>query len=67
MMLASEVLPRPGGPASRTWSSASPRRRAASMKIASWSVTCVWLMKSSRVVGRRDWSKTSSGPLARAS
>ena len=28
---ASEVLPRPGGPASSTWSSASPRARAASI------------------------------------
>ena len=27
MMCASEVLPSPGGPASRTWSSGSPRRR----------------------------------------
>ena len=27
MMWASEVLPSPGGPASSTWSSASPRRR----------------------------------------
>ena len=35
MICASEVLPRPGGPASRTWSSGSPRRRAASMKTAS--------------------------------
>ena len=39
MMCASEVLPSPGGPASSTWSSASPRRRAASMKIPSCSVT----------------------------
>ena len=44
---ASEVLPRPGGPASSTWSSASPRARAASMKIASCSLTRSWPTKSS--------------------
>ena len=32
MICASDVLPRPGGPASRTWSSASPRALAASMR-----------------------------------
>ena len=37
MMPASVVLPRPGGPCSRTWSSASERRRAASMKIERFS------------------------------
>ena len=36
MICASEVLPSPGGPASSTWSSDSSRRRAASMKTASW-------------------------------
>ena len=35
MMCASEVLPSPGGPARSTWSSGSPRRRAASMKTPS--------------------------------
>ena len=29
MMCASDVLPRPGGPEKRQWSSASPRRLAA--------------------------------------
>ena len=62
MMWASEVLPSPGGPASRTWSSASSRRRAASMKIASWSVTCDWPTKSSSVGGRSERSKSSSAP-----
>ena len=33
MICASEVLPRPGGPASSTWSSASPRPFAASSAI----------------------------------
>ena len=34
MMLASVVLPRPGGPYSRTWSAASSRWRAAASRIA---------------------------------
>ena len=66
-MWASEVLPSPGGPASRTWSSGSPRPRAASMKIASCSVTCAWLTKSARVGGRSERSRSSSGTSARAS
>ena len=49
MMWASEVLPRPGGPESRTWSSGSPRRRAASMKTSSWLVTCSWATNSARL------------------
>ena len=32
---ASDVLPRPGGPASSTWSSASPRDAAAAIDTAS--------------------------------
>ena len=35
-MCDSVVLPSPGGPNSSTWSRASPRRRAASMKTPSW-------------------------------
>ena len=38
---ASDVLPRPGGPASSTWSSASPRAFAASSAISSCSFTRV--------------------------
>src|SRR5215210_2195869 len=67
MMWASEVLPRPGGPASRTWSSGSPRRRAASMKMPSCSVTWTWLTKSASFGGRSDRSKSSSPPTGRAS
>ena len=37
-MPASVVLPRPGGPASSTWSSVSPRLRAACTKISSCSL-----------------------------
>ena len=46
MIWASEVLPSPGGPASRTWSSASPRPFAASSAIASCSLTRSWPTKS---------------------
>src|SRR6185295_17500923 len=66
-MLASDVLPRPGGPASSTWSSGSPRRRAASMNTSSCAVTCSWLTKSPKRLGRSDRSKASSSPTSRAS
>ena len=46
MMWASEVLPSPGGPERRTWSSGSPRRRAASMKTPSWLGHRSWATKS---------------------
>ena len=67
MIWASEVLPRPGGPASRTWSSASSRRRAASMKTSSCAVTCFWLTKSASLRGRSERSSSSSGPATRIS
>ena len=60
---ASEVLPRPGGPASSTWSSASPRERAASMETASWALSASWPTNSSRRRGRRGRSASSSGRL----
>ena len=44
---ASDVLPSPGGPASSTWSSASPRAFAASSAICSCSLTRSWPTKSS--------------------
>ena len=40
--VASVVLPRPGGPENRMWSTTSPRARAASMRMASDSFTFVW-------------------------
>ena len=40
---------------------------AASMKIASCSVTCAWLTKSASVGGRSERSRSSSGTSARAS
>ena len=39
---ASVVLPRPGGPTNSTWSSASLRLRAASMKIERLARACAW-------------------------
>ena len=48
MICASEVLPRPGGPASSTWSSASPRADAASMETCSCSRRPSWPTNSSR-------------------
>src|SRR3954469_14277136 len=57
---ASEVLPRPGGPASRTWSSASPRAVAAWMATPSWALSASWPTNSSRRRGRRDTSSSSS-------
>jgi hypothetical protein len=42
MMWLSVVLPRPGGPNSSTWSSASPRFLAAPMKISSCSRALAW-------------------------
>ena len=44
MMLASVVLPRPGGPCRSTWSSASPRWSAALMEISKFFLTWIWPM-----------------------
>ena len=46
------VLPRPGGPNSSTWSSASPRARAASMNTFRLALACAWPTNSARVCGR---------------
>ena len=51
---ASEVLPRPGGPASSTWSSGSLRALAASSETASWSLTASWPTNSSSAAGRSE-------------
>ena len=63
MICASEVLPSPGGPASRTWSSASPRPRAASSAIPSCSFTRSWPTNSASEPGRSERS-ISSSPLS---
>ena len=60
MMCASVVLPRPGGPNSSTWSSASPRLRAAPMKISSCSRALAWPTYSSQRLGRSARSIASS-------
>ena len=60
MMCDSVVLPRPGGPNSSTWSSASCRFLAAPMKISSWSRTLVWPTYSSNSLGRSARSMASS-------
>ena len=60
MMCASVVLPRPGGPNSSTWSSASPRPRAAWMKISSWPRIFSWPTYSASVAGRSVRSICSS-------
>src|SRR5881392_510969 len=60
MMCASVVLPSPGGPNSSTWSSASPRARAAWMKISSWPRIFSWPTYSARVAGRSERSNCSS-------
>ncbi len=60
MMPARVVLPKPGGPASSTWSSVSPRLRAACTKISSCSLTLVWPTKSAKRLGRSDLSKSPS-------
>ena len=49
-MCASVVLPRPGGPVSRTWSSGSPRPFAAARKTERFSRTFVWPMYSAEVL-----------------
>ena len=60
MMLESVVLPRPGGPCSSTWSSASPRRRAALTKMRRLSTTLSCPLKSSKRRGRSAFSKSRS-------
>src|SRR3990170_883839 len=66
MMWASVVLPSPGGPNISTWSSASPRRRAASMKMLICSFTGAWPMYSARRLGRTVRSSSSSSRVATA-
>ena len=60
MMYASVVLPRPGGPESMTWSSASPRWSAAVMKTRRLSLIFCCPMNSSSDWGRSAFSKSSS-------
>ena len=57
---ASVVLPRPGGPTNSTWSSASLRARAASMKTVRFARACSWPTNSASVCGRSEASAASS-------
>src|SRR6187431_2467078 len=57
---ASVVLPSPGGPTNSTWSSASPRSRAARMKTSRLARACSWPTNSSSRCGRSDASARSS-------
>ena len=59
MTWARLVLPTPGGPKSSTWSSASPRARAASIATRRFAITCGWPTYSSSRRGRSDASKPS--------
>src|SRR6185312_5685968 len=57
---AKVVLPSPGGPTNSTWSSASLRARAASIKILRLARAFSWPMKSASFCGRNDASTSSS-------
>src|SRR2546423_625187 len=66
-MCARLVLPRPGGPTSRTWSSASPLPFAASSATASCSLMRAWPTNSTSRRGRRLLSTSpSSSPSVAA-
>src|SRR6478609_3740017 len=66
MIIASVVLPRPGGPESSTWSGTRPRPRAASRTSPSCSRTRCWPTTSARVRGRSAASTARSSPSASA-
>src|ERR1043165_5737845 len=67
MMLASVVLPKPGGPVSSTWSNASRRLRAAFMYTRRFSLTWRCPMYSSIRVGRSFRSSCRSSSLGKLS
>ena len=67
MMWASEVLPRPGGPASSTWSSGSPRRRARLDEDPELLGDLDLIDEVGQLGGRSERSKSSSAPRGRAS
>ena len=60
MMPDRVVLPSPGGPWSRTWSSGSFRILAAWMNTSRLPLAFSWPMYSRRVLGRREYSPSSS-------
>ena len=59
-IIASVVLPNPGGPASRMWSGGTCRLRAASRKSCSCFFSSGWPMKESKAAGRSSSSLTGS-------
>lgn len=65
MIIASVVLPSPGGPESSTWSGAFCLAFAASRTRESCSRTCGWPMKSARPFGRSAASASRSAVSAR--
>ncbi len=65
MIIASEVLPRPGGPDNRMWSGVPPRFLAPSRTSCSCSRTRGWPMNSPRERGRR-LASTSPSPTVSA-
>src|SRR5690606_29699298 len=67
MIIASVVLPSPGGPERRTWSGAEPRALAASRTRASWSRTTACPTKSASRRGRSAASAARSSSSASAS
>jgi len=63
IIFASVVLPSPGGPYNKTWSSASPLPLAASMAILRFSLTLDWPIKSLKYLGLRLLSRGESSSL----
>jgi hypothetical protein len=63
MRLAKVVLPKPGGPDSRTWSSTSERCFAASSMSRMRSLTFSWPMNSENAGGRRETSNGVAGAV----
>src|SRR5690606_20598193 len=59
---ASVVLPSPGGPKNSTWSSGSPRWRAAATKTRRLARSRSWPTKFSRLWGRSSRSASASAP-----
>ena len=60
MIWESVVFPSPGGPCSNTWSRASSRCLAASIKILRFSTICGWPLNSLNSLGRSTFSISCS-------
>src|SRR5438309_8809733 len=66
MIVARVVFPSPGGPYSSTWSSASPRERAASIATAKFSLTLGCPINSASRCGRSFSSNDESSSTGAA-